>query len=525
MTATGSRVKTARSHVAKILRRATLLSLAVGLATYFWFAIPYWWNSPVITKRYVSDFNHEVAKIPVEQRAWPLLRKARILNPIPDEAIFPKGAPTSTCWDDSQFDQARAFLEERSEALELIRKAAGQQRLGALLSTEQEFAWEPSSTAEERIASVPSIDLDANPCILTLIYPYMGTVRASARLLALDMSVAGAEGKSTRCIDDFKAMLDMGRLVADPPVLIGQLVGVAVEAFAIRRLQTVATTYPSLFGRDDWAEIDRILNAGSNFAKGADFEWEMRQLEDWAQRIFAPGSAGRITAKGYEFLQAAASQPVSPFEAYVLGPASASGFGTRGQYDAFRDEMFNAAAAEWQRPAHESDDKWVADFKTKARQAQGSRSVRSLVVLAPSLNSSAFAFAKLKFEWEVARAITRLERYRLQHSSYPSNATELREAVGGELPTDPFSGMPIHCRFHDAGLTLYSVGADRRDDGGVPGRNDEVVQKWQSPSSLAQLSEAQLQPIRGDWILWPPTEVEWADASMHKLVPRDFTAK
>ncbi|MFO0861789.1 MAG: hypothetical protein U0570_14670 [Phycisphaerales bacterium] len=329
--------------VRKTLRRATLLSIVVGLGMYLWFAIPYWLNTPVITKRYVSDFNHEVAKIPDDQRAWPYLRRSRILDSIPDEAIFPKGAPTSTCWDDPQFEASKAFLADRKESLELVRKAATCRRLGAFLSTEQDFVLGPKHPLEERLATVPTIDLEADPCILALIYPCMGSVRASARLLALDMNVAGAEGDGARCISDFKAILELARLVADPPVLIGQLVGVAVEALALKRLQVVAATYPALFSAKDWAEIDRVIAAGSSFAKGVDFEWENRQLADYAQRIFAPGANGRITARGYEFLHAAASRPVSSFEANVLGPASAAGFGTRGQYDAFREEMFKLA--------------------------------------------------------------------------------------------------------------------------------------------------------------------------------------
>lgn len=513
----GSSVKTVRSHVAKILRRATLLSLVVGIATYLWFAIPYWWNSPVITKRYVSDFNHEVAKIPVEQRAWPLLRKARILDPIPDEATFPKGAPTSTCWDDPQLGAAVKFLDERRESVELIRTAASQARLGALLWCDSESLLDPSKSAQERIASVPNVDLDASPWMLSLVYQYMGTIRSSARLLALDMCVAGEQGDAARCLGDFKAMLGLARLVSDPPVLIGQLVGVAVESFAVNRLETVAATYPALFSTEDWKEIDRVLAKGSYFSQGPEWEWEKQQLDDWAQRIFAPGSSGGMTAEGYRFLGAGGSQPSSEFEVYVLGPASATRFGTRADFDAFRDQMFAAAASEAKKPAYLRDEAWRIELETQSEKPGAPRSSRVLAILLPSLNNAMFAVDKVKLEFETARVIAHIEQFRLKHERYPANPSELRDAIGGELPQDIFSGRPICCQFVEDGLRLYSVGVDRVDDGGTPGRNDEVVQKWKAASELAGLSERQFEAYQGDWILWPPREVEWADGSRHAL--------
>ena len=519
MTAAGSRVKTACSHIAKILRRATLLSLAVGVATYLWFAIPYWWKSPIITKRYVSDFNHEVAKIPVEQRAWPLLRKARILDPIPDEAIFPKGAPTSTCWDDPQFVESEKFLVERRESVELIRIASSRLRLGALLWCDSELLLDSSKSPEQRVASVPDIDLDANPWMLSLVYQYMGTVRSSARLLALEMCIAGEQGDAARCIEDFKAMLGLARLVADPPVLVGQLVGVAVESFAINRFETVAATYPGLFSVEDWKEVNRVLGAGSFSSQGLDLEWEKRQLDDWAQRIFAPGSSGSMTAEGYRFLGAGASQPSGEFEIYVLGPALATRFGTRADYDAFRDQMFEAAAKEAKKPTHLRDEAWRNELEAQSEKPNAPRSSRVIAILLPSLNKAMFAADKVKLEFEVAKAVTHIERFRLEHKRYPTTLSELKDAVGAALPQDIFSGRPICCRFAEGGLTLYSVGVDRVDDGGKPGRNDEVVQKWETASTLAGLSERQFEPYQGDWILWPPREVEWADGSTHKLVP------
>ncbi|MFO0861788.1 MAG: hypothetical protein U0570_14665 [Phycisphaerales bacterium] len=133
--------------------------------------------------------------------------------------------------------------------------------------------------------------------------------------------------------------------------------------------------------------------------------------------------------------------------------------------------------------------------------------------MAPALNESMFAFAKLAMEWDVMRAITRIEKYRLDHGKYPASESELHSAMGGELPLDVFSGSPLRCRFDGDGLVIYSLGTNRIDEGGTPGKTDEEVQGWTS-STNARGATA------GDWILWPPREVEWADGSDQPLKTR-----
>ena len=45
---------------------------------------------------------------------------------------------------------------------------------------------------------------------------------------------------------------------------------------------------------------------------------------------------------------------------------------------------------------------------------------------------------------------------------------EWRPEFLAEVPTDPYDGRPIRMRHVDGGLVLYSIGRDRKDDGGRP---------------------------------------------------------
>ena len=59
------------------------------------------------------------------------------------------------------------------------------------------------------------------------------------------------------------------------------------------------------------------------------------------------------------------------------------------------------------------------------------------------------------------------ERYRLRNDSLPENLTELVPTYLGEIPADPFDGQPLRYKKLAKGYTVYSVGEDNKDDGGV----------------------------------------------------------
>ena len=66
-----------------------------------------------------------------------------------------------------------------------------------------------------------------------------------------------------------------------------------------------------------------------------------------------------------------------------------------------------------------------------------------------------------------------LEKHRLRHGSYPESLDGLDADILPAVPPDPMIGEPMRYRAEEAGFLLYSVGLNRRDDGGEHGgRND-----------------------------------------------------
>jgi hypothetical protein len=58
------------------------------------------------------------------------------------------------------------------------------------------------------------------------------------------------------------------------------------------------------------------------------------------------------------------------------------------------------------------------------------------------------------------------ERYRRKHGTWPATLANLVPEHLGAVPTDPYDGMPLRYQRLADGVVIYSVGSDRKDDGG-----------------------------------------------------------
>ena len=67
---------------------------------------------------------------------------------------------------------------------------------------------------------------------------------------------------------------------------------------------------------------------------------------------------------------------------------------------------------------------------------------------------------------ELAAAALAVERYRLARGSLPETLGQLVPGYLAAVPIDPFDGLPLRFQRTDRGSAVYSVGEDRKDDGG-----------------------------------------------------------
>jgi hypothetical protein len=96
-----------------------------------------------------------------------------------------------------------------------------------------------------------------------------------------------------------------------------------------------------------------------------------------------------------------------------------------------------------------------------------------------------------------------LEMYHRHHGQYPQSVQELVPELLPIVPLDRITGDPVKYRVIDGRPVVYSVGVDRKDDGGRPpiirGEIDNTAaaswpQPGQTPGKIPD----------GDWVLFPP---------------------
>ena len=94
-----------------------------------------------------------------------------------------------------------------------------------------------------------------------------------------------------------------------------------------------------------------------------------------------------------------------------------------------------------------------------------------------------------------------LELYRRRTGAWPETLEQLVPELLPAVPRDRFDGRAMRYQLVDGEPLLYSIGADRDDDGGRPplDRRGRL-----SPKLAALVVEDPAKAADGDWVLWPP---------------------
>lgn len=121
-----------------------------------------------------------------------------------------------------------------------------------------------------------------------------------------------------------------------------------------------------------------------------------------------------------------------------------------------RDEIFAIVA----RPMPEICD-WTQKASAELRQR-----LKGDDRFAQSVYGVGVSAAETRLLVEGTLLVVALERYRRAEGGYPETLNALSPKYVDSVPQDPFSGEPLIYKRADADYQLYSVGSNRKDDGG-----------------------------------------------------------
>jgi hypothetical protein len=271
--------------------------------------------------------------------------------------------------------------------------------------------------------------------------PHVQRLRAGARLLELETVVAAHRGRPDDAVEAIVALFASARTLEQEPILISQLVRMALTGIAR--------------GRIAW-----LLSAGvldDNQLKRLDAELSAADYQDSIRRAMIGERAVGIQTFA------------DPSRLGSDAPAFRPGFMSSGDeivYLQTMNEMIAAAeltGSERIRALAEVE----ARLKELASGTMAKLRYPMTLLIVPAFSYTFEATTRNEADRHVTRIAVAIERFRLREGRLPSTLDELVPDFVDGLPTDPFGEGPLLYRVDATEYLVYSVGNNKVDDGGL----------------------------------------------------------
>ena len=281
---------------------------------------------------------------------------------------------------------------------------------------------------------------------LDTLLPELGQLRQGAHLLALDARYRAQRGETAQAVADVVAIHQTARHTSSDPLLISYLVAVAVDNQAREALNALLRS-------------------------AAPKPEELAPLLKLDPIYFRP-----LLQRAFQMEQATA---LSTYSALAEGSASALDFGGAGA----DFNPISLAPAFWRLFLMPED---VASYREMLRRyielagrpypaapdaypaGHSVNQVRGIIVrqLLPAFHRIGQTTAKADASRRLVPLAAAVANYRTAKGKYPAQLDDLVPEFLPYVPTDPYTGQPMKLAVKDAGVIVYSVGPDLKDDGG-----------------------------------------------------------
>jgi hypothetical protein len=280
--------------------------------------------------------------------------------------------------------------------------------------------------------------------------PHAQKLRSLVRLLLLDSQLCQAQGDKQQALGSLDAIFAAQRSLSKQSMIVEHLVALAITGVALK-------------------EAERLVNTLElSDEELAHLELEVNRLEIEEGLTRALIGERQMGYQGFYHLgQLTGSKEPSKFpgEGQLTLPVDC-----RYYLQVLGDtiEASRQPYPEAIRLADQVDARMSADMKKPV--ARFTYTVTFL--LAPALNAAFDVTARNIARRDATLCALAAQRHRLKHGQLPAKLADLVPEFLPAVPTDPFDGQPLRMLDRvsaDKGdaLLFYSVGKDRKDDGGV----------------------------------------------------------
>jgi hypothetical protein len=355
---------------------------------------------------------------------------------------------------DPDVEAKRAALETSFQELEPQRQLSKEQ----IEALKGELKRAADALAEARkLADRPQGRFPINYSVdfVGTLLSYTQETRAVAELLGYDAMLRAQEGDADGSLASCRAVLNCGRAIGDEPLIISQLVRIALRLIAVRKMErTLAQGQPS---EKALKQVQQLLEQEEpeNLLLTA-----LRGERAGIDRLMDALQTGKVRASGQDIEQLAGlagggRQPAWTEKLALRLPAT-----IKSQRAAMLRYVTQAVEAaklppQLQQQAIDQLEATAKDQPTLVR------------LVAPALGKFTGATRRGQVELRCAIAAIAAERYRREKDQWPESLEALRKGrYLKQVPTDVFDGEPLRMRRLEGGLVIYSVGPDGLDNRG-----------------------------------------------------------
>ena len=306
-----------------------------------------------------------------------------------------------------------------------------------------------------------------------LLLPETQSLRTAARLLVLAARREAVDGNATDALRDVARIHRIGRHAASEPILISNLVGIAIDTMA---LETLARMLPTL-RKSDLAVLD-APDIRDLVTTAPAFTGHLYGEEAFGLTTFADLSDGKTDLSSLTMLVGNAEtrpflsrlEPLSLLYRVFFLPADLAGY---------RSIMQKYQAAAVRTEPYAELQKQLGAIETEIRDRSPGM-LTSLIV--PALGAVFKAQTRSMAHHRAAGALVAATTQRIETGAAPTTFDELAAKLVPPAGRDPFTAdQPLLMKRADDAMVVYSVGPDGEDDGGpvAPGAdkvdgNDDV---------------------------------------------------
>jgi len=517
--------------------RWSFWSFVVLLGCYAAVGLYYMSGEPRITTNYVPILNEQALAVPEGERAWPVMREAMIAMGVEQSQRIADDAPYADYsvqdligWDarpgDARWDEVVAYYDEHAGAMAELRRGAGMPGLGYVAG----YAWDPQDVAlfspdmtpaqAAVYAQQQAVDAaryrNNQPPLYAVLLPHLGTLRECSRLLQVQAFVAADQGDTQAAMDALVALFRLGPFAAEQNTLINQLVDASIRADTLELTSELMAGYPDLFSDEQLRDLAHQIAAGRTYT--FDISGEKMMMLDTIQHVYTDDGKGgghldpqawrrftlEMTGANTAFYKTRKNTGSEYLFDYAVAPAMIMFAVDRREMVRMTDHLYGLTAQDlatppWERP-ESLVDQAIADLKNEGPLSWSRYGL--LLQTMPALGVTRYTAHRYMAKADATLAALALERYRREQGDYPEALEALVPRYLPEVPIDRITGGPINYRVVDGKPVLYSVGADRDDDGGriaydpdYPDSRDRGVIDWTIDEGEAA--------VDGDWVLWP----------------------